>query len=116
MKTRIGINGFGRIGRSVFRILAERDDFEVVVINDLFENDQLAYLLKYDTVMGVFEGQVSSDDDSMTVNGQRIVMTAEKNPAAIPWAPTGSSWWSSRLAFSVRARSCCRTSKVARRR
>jgi glyceraldehyde 3-phosphate dehydrogenase len=89
MKTRIGINGFGRIGRSVFRILAERDDFEVVVINDLFENDQLAYLLKYDTVMGVFEGQVTSDEDSMTVNGQRIVMTAEKNPAAIPWGAHG---------------------------
>ena len=53
-KTRVGINGFGRIGRTVFRILADRDDVEVVLINDLFPNEQLAYLLKYDTVMRVF--------------------------------------------------------------
>ena len=54
MGIKIGINGFGRIGRSVFRILSDRDDVEVVAINDLFENNQLVYLLKYDTVMGVF--------------------------------------------------------------
>ncbi|HEX4956295.1 MAG TPA: type I glyceraldehyde-3-phosphate dehydrogenase [Thermoanaerobaculia bacterium] len=89
MKTRVGINGFGRIGRSVFRILAERDDIDVVVINDLFENEQLAYLLRYDTVMGPFEGEVSVDEESMTVNGHRIVMTAERSPAAIPWGELG---------------------------
>ena len=89
MTVRIGINGFGRIGRSVFRILAERDDIEVVAINDLFENEQLAYLLKYDSVMGMFEREVTSDEDSMYVDGQRVAMTAERDPAEIPWKELG---------------------------
>jgi glyceraldehyde 3-phosphate dehydrogenase len=89
MAIRVGINGFGRIGRSVFRILAERDDIEVVAINDLFENDQLVYLLKYDTVMGVFEKEVSADDDFMYVDGKKIAMTAERDPAQIPWGKLG---------------------------
>jgi glyceraldehyde 3-phosphate dehydrogenase (phosphorylating) len=83
--TRVGINGFGRIGRSVFRILSDRDDMEVAVINDLFDNDHLAYLLKYDTVMRVFPKDVQTDADSMTVAGKRVTMTAEKDPARIPW-------------------------------
>ena len=58
MTFRVGINGFGRIGRSVLRILADRPDFEVAVINDLYDNDHLAYLLKYDTVMGVFDKEL----------------------------------------------------------
>ena len=85
MTTRVGINGFGRIGRSVFRILSDREDMEVAVINDLFDNDHLAYLLKYDTVMRVFPKDVRTDADSMTVAGKRIAMTAEKDPARIPW-------------------------------
>jgi glyceraldehyde 3-phosphate dehydrogenase len=89
MAIRVGINGFGRIGRSVFRILADRDDMEVVAINDLFENDQLVYLLKYDTVMGVFDKTVSSDDDFMYVDGKKVAMTAEKDPAQIPWGKLG---------------------------
>jgi glyceraldehyde 3-phosphate dehydrogenase len=89
MAIRVGINGFGRIGRSVFRILADRDDIEVVAINDLFENDQLVYLLKYDTVMGVFEKDVSADDDFMYVDGKKIAMTAERDPAQIPWGTLG---------------------------
>jgi glyceraldehyde 3-phosphate dehydrogenase len=84
-KIRVGINGFGRIGRTVFRILAERDDVEVVLINDLFPNQQLAYLLKYDTVMRVFPREVTADDDNMYVDGQPVRMTAEKDPASIPW-------------------------------
>ncbi|MFL6202582.1 MAG: type I glyceraldehyde-3-phosphate dehydrogenase [Thermoanaerobaculia bacterium] len=88
-RTRIGINGFGRIGRSVFRILSERDDIEVVAINDLYENDQLAYLLKYDTLMRVFPKEVTSDEESMTVDGKRIEMTAEKDPSLIPWGRFG---------------------------
>jgi glyceraldehyde 3-phosphate dehydrogenase (phosphorylating) len=84
-KMRIGINGFGRIGRTVFRILAERDDAEVVLINDLFPNQQLAYLLKYDTVMRVFPREVSADDDFMYVDGKPVRMTAERDPASIPW-------------------------------
>ena len=89
MSIKIGINGFGRIGRSVFRILSNRDDIEVVAINDLFENEQLVYLLKYDSVMRVFPKDVSADDDFMYVDGQKIAMTAEKDPARIPWGDLG---------------------------
>jgi glyceraldehyde 3-phosphate dehydrogenase len=87
---RVGINGFGRIGRSVFRILSERPEVEVAVINDLFDNDHLAYLLKYDTVMGVFEKDVSTDAESMTVAGRRTAMTAVKDPSQIPWGAHGA--------------------------
>ena len=86
---RVAINGFGRIGRSVFRILAERDDIEVVAINDLFDNDQLAYLLRYDTVQGRFEGTVEVTDEAMIVDGDRVVMTAERDPARCPWGDLG---------------------------
>jgi len=91
---RIGINGFGRIGRSVFRILADRDDAEVVAINDLFDNDQLAYLLSFDTVMGRFGKRVTSDDDFLYVHdedgsSERVHMTAERDPADIPWGDMG---------------------------
>ena len=85
----VGINGFGRIGRSVFRILSGRDDIEVVAVNDLFDNAHLAYLLKYDTVMRVFEREVSADADAMYVDGRKIVMTAEKDPGQIPWGKLG---------------------------
>jgi glyceraldehyde 3-phosphate dehydrogenase len=87
--TKIGINGFGRIGRSVFRVLAGRRDLEVAAINDLFDNRQLAYLLKHDSVMGVFAPEVTADDGALYVGGKRIVMTAERNPAAIPWGDLG---------------------------
>ncbi|MDX1630827.1 MAG: type I glyceraldehyde-3-phosphate dehydrogenase [Thermoanaerobaculia bacterium] len=89
MAVAIGINGFGRIGRSVLRILSDRDDLEVVAVNDLFENEQLAYLLRFDTVMGVFEREVEVDEESMTIDGQRIVMTSEDDPARIPWGDLG---------------------------
>jgi glyceraldehyde 3-phosphate dehydrogenase len=89
MSVRVGINGFGRIGRSVFRILSDRPDIEVAVINDLFDNDHLAYLLKYDSVMGVFAKDVTVDKDSMTVDGKRVMMTEEKDPAKIPWGKEG---------------------------
>jgi glyceraldehyde 3-phosphate dehydrogenase (phosphorylating) len=89
MSVKIGINGFGRIGRSVFRILSNRDDIEVVAINDLFENEQLVYLLKYDSVMRVFPKEVSADEDFMYVDGHKIAMTAEKDPAQIPWGALG---------------------------
>jgi len=89
MATRVGINGFGRIGRSVFRILSERDDINVVCINDLFENEQLAYLLKYDTVMGIFNKEVKATDDALHVGDQKVVMTEHRDPAAIPWKDLG---------------------------
>jgi glyceraldehyde 3-phosphate dehydrogenase len=89
MTTQIGINGFGRIGRSVFRIISERDDINVVCINDLFENEQLAYLLKYDTVMGIFQKEVKATGDALYVDDQKIEMTEYRDPAAIPWKDLG---------------------------
>ncbi len=89
MAIRVGINGFGRIGRSVFRILSDRDDIEVVAINDLFDNRQLAYLLRFDTVMGVFDKEVKVDDESLWVDGTRVAMTGERDPASIPWGELG---------------------------
>lgn len=89
MAIRVGINGFGRIGRSVFRILSERSDMEVVGVNDLYDNAQLAYLLKYDTVMRVFEKEVATFPDAMTVDGKRIAMTEERDPSRIPWRALG---------------------------
>jgi glyceraldehyde 3-phosphate dehydrogenase (phosphorylating) len=86
---RVGINGFGRIGRSVFRILSGRNDMEVVCVNDLYDNEQLAYLLKYDTVMRVFQREVTADADAMYVDGRKVVMTEEKDPAKIPWGKLG---------------------------
>jgi glyceraldehyde 3-phosphate dehydrogenase len=89
MTTQIGINGFGRIGRSVFRILSDRDDLNVVCINDLFDNEQLAYLLKYDTVMGIFKQEVRATDDALFVGDQKVEMTAHRDPALIPWKDLG---------------------------
>ncbi|MBW2435127.1 MAG: type I glyceraldehyde-3-phosphate dehydrogenase [Deltaproteobacteria bacterium] len=89
MAIQVGINGFGRIGRSVFRIISDREDMEVVAINDLFDNEQLAYLLKYDTVMGIFDKKVTAEADAMTVDNQRVVMTEQRDPANIPWRDLG---------------------------
>ncbi|MGD8990425.1 MAG: type I glyceraldehyde-3-phosphate dehydrogenase [Desulfobacterales bacterium] len=92
MAIQVGINGFGRIGRSVFRIISDCDDIEVVAINDLFENEQLAYLLKYDTVMGIFDKEVTAEADAMTVDNQRVVMTEHRDPANIPWKDLGAQF------------------------
>ena len=92
MAIQVGINGFGRIGRSVFRIISDRDDMEVVAINDLFDNEQLAYLLKYDTVMGIFDKEVTAQADAMTVDNQRVVMTEHRDPAQIPWKDLGAQF------------------------
>jgi glyceraldehyde 3-phosphate dehydrogenase len=89
MAIQVGINGFGRIGRSVFRIISNRDDIEVVAINDLFDNEQLAYLLKYDTVMGIFRKDVQAETDALYVNDQKVVMTEHRDPAEIPWKGLG---------------------------
>jgi len=89
MATRVGINGFGRIGRAVFRILSSRDDVEVAVINDLFENEQLAYLLEYDTVMGRFRREIRVEGDTIHVDGKKVEMTAHRDPAEIPWGKLG---------------------------
>ncbi|MFK7602800.1 type I glyceraldehyde-3-phosphate dehydrogenase [Deinococcus sp. SM5_A1] len=86
---KVGINGFGRIGRLVFRILVERG-IDVVAINDLTDNKTLATLLKYDSTAGRFKGTVEYDDDSMTVNGQKIHTLAERDPANIKWGEMGA--------------------------
>ncbi|MGD2187016.1 MAG: type I glyceraldehyde-3-phosphate dehydrogenase [Desulfobacterales bacterium] len=92
MAIQVGINGFGRIGRSVFRIISDRDDMEVVAINDLFDNEQLAYLLKYDTVMGIFDKEVAAEKDAMTVDDHRVLMTEHRDPAEIPWTDLGAQF------------------------
>lgn len=84
-RMRIGINGFGRIGRAVFRILQERDDIEVVAVNDLFDHEALRYLLNYDTVMGPFAHQVSLEGDSLVTDKGRVQMFSERDPARLPW-------------------------------
>ena len=89
MTTKIGINGFGRIGRNVFRILQDEADFEVVAINDLTDAKTLAHLLKYDSVSGRFNGTVESKEGAIIVNGNEIKITAERNPADIPWGACG---------------------------
>jgi glyceraldehyde 3-phosphate dehydrogenase len=86
---RIGINGFGRIGRSVFRILDPMPGVEVVAINDITDNDALAYLLKHDTVMGPFHGKIEVDGDVMRAGKQTVKMTEIPNPAELPWGALG---------------------------
>ena len=86
---KIAINGFGRIGRSVFRILAERDDLKVVAINDISDPKSLAYLLKYDSVMGPFSGSVTLENGVLTTDKQDCRMLAERDPASLPWKDLG---------------------------
>jgi glyceraldehyde 3-phosphate dehydrogenase len=91
MTTKIGINGFGRIGRMVFRAACENfSDIEIVGINDLLEPDYLAYMLKYDSVHGRFKGTVSVDGNAIIVNGKRIRLTQERDPAALKWNEVGA--------------------------
>src|SRR5262245_40439644 len=85
MAIRIAINGFGRIGRSVFRILSDHPNMEVVCINDIFANEALAYLLKYDTVMSTFDKQVTCDDQALYVDTKRVLMTSFRDPAQTAW-------------------------------
>ena len=85
MSIKIGINGFGRIGRLVFRSAIENDDFEVICINDLLEVEHLAYLLKYDSVHGTFNGSVEIVNGYLIVNGKTITVSSEKNPELIKW-------------------------------
>lgn len=91
MATKVGINGFGRIGRNVFKLLMEDDNFDVEAINDLTDAKTLAHLLKYDTVSGVYPKDVKSTDDAIIVDGQEIKVTAIKNPAELPWKENGVS-------------------------
>ncbi|MBS1190381.1 MAG: glyceraldehyde-3-phosphate dehydrogenase [Rhodocyclaceae bacterium] len=91
MTIKVGINGFGRIGRMVFRAaVKEFSDIEIVAINDLLEPDYLAYMLKYDSVHGRFKGEVSVDGNNLIVNGKKIRLTAVKNPAELKWNEVGA--------------------------
>jgi glyceraldehyde-3-phosphate dehydrogenase, type I len=88
--TRVGINGFGRIGRNFFRAALEQGaDIEIVAVNDLTDNKTLAHLLKYDSITGRFPGEVSYDDEGIIVDGKHIKVLAQRNPADLPWGELG---------------------------
>lgn len=89
MAVKIGINGFGRIGRLVFRRLMTQSEFQVVGINDITDAPTLAYLLKYDSVHGKYKGEVKADGDNLVVDGKKFKITAEKDPAKLPWKELG---------------------------
>ena len=88
---KIGINGFGRIGRLAFRAAAKKDNVEVVAINDLLDVDHLAYLLKYDSVHGKFDGTVEVEDGHLVVNGKKVRITAERDPKNLKWDEVGAT-------------------------
>ena len=91
MAIKVGINGFGRIGRMVFRAAVQNfSDIEVVGINDLLEPDYLAYMLKYDSVHGRFKGEVSVEGNKLIVNGRKIRLTQERDPSALKWNEVGA--------------------------
>ncbi|MDD3789723.1 MAG: type I glyceraldehyde-3-phosphate dehydrogenase [Petrimonas sp.] len=89
---KVGINGFGRIGRLVFRAAQTRDDIQVVGINDLLDVNYIAYMLKYDTIHGQFKGEIAVKDGHLVVNGKTIRVTAEKNPADLKWGEVGADY------------------------
>jgi len=92
MSIKVGINGFGRIGRMVFRASVNHPEIEIVGINDLCSPEYLAYLLKYDTMHGQFQGTVESTENSIVVNGKNIPIFAERNPADLPWGKIGAEY------------------------
>lgn len=89
MVLQLAINGFGRIGRLVFREAMKHEEFEVVAVNDLTDAGQLAHLLKYDSVHGVYDADVQAEEDAFIVNGKRIQVLSEKDPAKLPWGDLG---------------------------
>lgn len=91
-KIKVGINGFGRIGRLVFRAAQERDDIEIVGINDLLDVDYMAYMLKYDTMHGQFNGTIEVKEGALVVNGKTIRVTAEMDPANLKWNEVGAEY------------------------
>ena len=91
-KIKVGINGFGRIGRLVFRAAMTRDDIEIVGINDLIDVDYMVYMLKYDTMHGRFNGTVEAKDGKLVVNGHAIRVTAERNPEDLKWNEVGAEY------------------------
>jgi glyceraldehyde 3-phosphate dehydrogenase len=107
MTIKVGINGFGRIGRMVFRAIAKDfKDIQVVGINDLLDNDYLAYMLKYDSVHGNFDGDISVSGNTMTVNGNKIRLTAERDPADLKWGDVGADLIIECTGFFLTEESC----------
>ena len=92
MSIKVGINGFGRIGRMVMRCCMNHPEIEIVGINDLCPADYLAYMLKYDTMHGKFEGEIGSAENAIIVNGRSIPVFAERDPANLPWAKVGAEY------------------------
>ena len=91
-KIKVGINGFGRIGRLVFRAAQKRDDIVVVGINDLIDVEYMAYMLRYDTMHGQFDGTIEVRNGNLVVNGNEIRVTAEKDPANLKWNEVGAEY------------------------
>ncbi len=89
MAIKVGINGFGRIGRIVFRAMAQRPSIEVVAVNDLADSKALAFLLKYDSVHGRFQGTVEAKENALSVNGKNVRLVQERDPASLPWGELG---------------------------
>ena len=125
-KIKVGINGFGRIGRLAFRAALERNDIEIVGINDLLEVEYIAYMLQYDTVHGRFDGKVEVKDGKLVVNGQSIRITSEKDPATLKWNEVGAEYVlectglfltkeSRNGSYHSRCKACCDVSSFQRR-
>ncbi len=89
---KVGINGFGRIGRLVFRAAQNRSDIQVVGINDLLDVNYIAYMLKYDTIHGQFKGTIEVKDGNLVVNGNTVRVSAERNPADLKWDAIGAEY------------------------
>ena len=92
MVYKVGINGFGRIGRQVYKAVAQGgfgDLFEIVAVNDLTSNETLAHLLKYDSTYGIFDADVTADEDNISIDGRKLRVFEEKEPAKLPWADLG---------------------------
>lgn len=89
---KVGINGFGRIGRLVFRAAQQRNDIQIVGINDLLDVDYIAYMLKYDTIHGRFNGDIEVKDGNLVVNGKKVRVTSERNPADLKWNEVGAEY------------------------
>jgi len=92
MTLKIGINGFGRIGRNFFRASYQDPDFDIVAVNDIFDSKALAYLLKYDSVLGILEADIQTSEDALIVNGKKTKVLSEKDPGNLPWKDLGVSF------------------------
>ena len=111
MGVRVGVNGFGRIGRVFFRAALEAPEIEVVAVNDLADAKTLAHLLKYDSVHGILDAEVTHKGEAIFVNGREVRVCSKKDPATLPWGEMGvGSWWSLPVSSATRRRrpSTCR--------